>query len=252
VIDVLMKEMKISYSYDEQYENDLLRGDEDPRPWDLLDIIQKRAKKSDILLDIGCGTAWKILKVKDTVSRIYGLEPNEKMRAKAKENIRKTKASNIVLVNGYAEELPFNKEFFDIVTCMTAPHDTLEIFRVLKPGGYAIVEKIGDRDKWNIKQEFGSDNKGLRGYLSDLEEGERARIYEKEFKKLFSKVSIQTGSWKTYYTLEGLILLLGHVIGIRNFDKKKDKKVLQQIQKKYMTKRGIETTQERILIIAKK
>lgn len=189
--------------YDQRYESDLLRGVEEPRPWDSLEVIRKYTKKFDILLDIGCGTAFKSVQLADNVGKIYGLEPNGKMRTKAEKNIRESGVSNIILVDGHAEELPFGDNYFDVVTCMVAPHDTSEVYRVLKPNGCAVLEKIGDRDKWNFKQEFGSDANGLRGQFSNLEEGKRAGNYEREFRELFSDVSVQNSFWKTYYSIGG-------------------------------------------------
>jgi SAM-dependent methyltransferase len=238
--------------YDQRYESDLLRGVEELRPWDLFQIIRKHTKKSDALLDIGCGTAAKLVKLAGDADKLYGLEPNEKMRKKAEENIKNAGISNITLVGGQAEKVPFADNYFDLVTCMVAPHDTAEVHRVLKPGGWAIVEKIGDREKWNLKQEFGSDEKGPRGQFSDMAEGERARIYEAEFNKLFSEVKVQSGSWKTYLTMKGLILLLEQTGTVRDFNKEADAEVLRRIQDKYSTPQGIETMQNRILIVAQK
>lgn len=239
-------------SYDQNYESNLLRGEQDVRPWNLLEIIQKHVKKSDILLDIGCGTAFKLIQLARNVKKIYGLEPNEKMRVKAKENISYAKISNITLIDGRAEKLPFQDNYFDIVTCIVAPHNTAEVFRVLKPHGYAILEKIGDRDKWNFKQEFGSDKDGLRGQFAYFANGERAKNYKKEFIQLFSNVSVQNGFWKTYYSMDGLLLLLEQTPTIRGFNKEADKQALKNIQQKYSTSKGLETTQNRILIVAKK
>ena len=238
--------------YDSRYELDLLRGTEEPRPWNLIEIIEKYARKTDILLDIGCGTAFKLIQLADKVAKIYGIEPNKEMRIKAEENIGKERVSNIVLIEGKSERIPFESNYFDIVTCMVAPHITAEVHRILKPNGYAILEKIGDRDKWNFKQEFGSDDKGYRGQFSDLPDGERERIYEKEFGELFSEVSVQNGFWRTYYTMSGLVLLLEQTPAIRGYDTKNDIEILDKIKRKYSTARGIETTQNRILIIARK
>lgn len=238
--------------YDQRYELDLLRGTEEPRPWDLLKVIREYTKKSDVLLDIGCGTAFKLIHLAGKVGKIYGLEPNEKMRAKAEENIRLKNISNIDLVNGHANEIPFKDNYFDVVTCMVAPHDTAEVYRVLKPSRYAILEKIGESDKLNFKKEFGFDKDGCRGQFSYLLRGEMAKIYKREFGELFSEVFVREGFWKTYYSMEGLLLLLEQTPTIRSFNRKHDEKALHEIQIKYSTSRGIETTQHRILIIAKK
>lgn len=238
--------------YDLKYESQLLRGVEEPRPWDLLEIIKKHTIKSGNLLDIGCGTAFKLINLANSAYKIYGLEPNNSMLNRAIENIRNSSCPNIFLMSGKAEEIPFNDNSFDIVVCMVAPHDTSEVYRVLKPNRYAILEKIGDRDKWNFKEVFGSDELGNRGQFSNFSGGELASNYEKEFKVLFTEISVQNSFWKTYYSLEGLLLLLDQTPTIRNFGKIKDHSAIERIQEKYSTSKGLETTQNRILIVAKK
>ena len=238
--------------YDSGYESSLLRGIEEHRPWNLLETIRDFTKESDFLLDIGCGTASKLLYFVYDVKQMYGLELNKKMIDKALENIRKAGISNILLVNGQVEKLPFVNNSFDVVTCMVAPHDIHEVYRVLKPGGVAVLEKTGDRDKWNFKQELGLDAHGLRGQFANLAEGDLEIRYGSECRNLFSEVSIRKGFWKTYYSIEGLILLLEQTPTIRNFDKALDASVLERIEANYSTSLGIETTQNRLLIIARK
>ena len=166
--------------YDQRYELDLLRGTEEPRPWDLLKIIREYTRKSDVLLDIGCGTAFKLIQLAGNVGKIYGLEPNEKMRTKAEENIRLIEFSNIALVNEHANEIPFKDNYFDVVTCMVVPHNTAEVYRVLKQNRYAILEKIGESDKLNFKKEFGFNEGGYRGQFSYLlGEGDGENIPER-------------------------------------------------------------------------
>ncbi len=239
-------------TYNKEYESHALRGISEDLPWSFLDIVKKYTKSSDVLLDIGCGTAFKTIQLANNVNKIYAMEPNKKMRKKAEENIINANISNVVLLDGRAENLPFENESFDIVTCIVAPHETTEIFRVLKSGGYAIIEKIGDRDKYNLKQEFGFDESWPRWQFLSFSKGGRTELYKKEFEKLFSYVSIQNSFWKTYYSIEWFELLLKQTPTIRNYDKKKDKKIIQTIQKKYTTSKWIETEQNRILIIAKK
>ena len=239
-------------TYTPDYESSSLRGVEEPRPWDIGQEVRKYTRREDILLDIGCGTATKLIQLGHDVARIYGLEPNPKMRARAEENIREARLSNVSVVDGYADTIPFPDNTFDIVTCMVAPHDTYEVHRVLRTGGYAIIEKVGDRDKWDIKELFGEDDIGVRGQLGHLREGQRAELYQEQFSHLFSEVSIRSGSWKTYYRPEGLILLLEQTPTIRDFDREKDASILEEIEKRYMTEKGIETQQHRILITARK
>jgi len=238
--------------YSPKYESDLLRGTEQSRPWDIIEEIRKYTRRDDILLDIGCGTATKLVKLGHDVKKIFGLEPGPTMRERAKENVRKNGLKNVVFVNGSAESIPFPDNSFDVVTCMLAPHDTYEVHRVLKPGRYAIIEKIGDRDKWNLKELFGEDEIGCRGQLAHLKEGQRVAIYQEQFGRIFSEVSINIGTWKTYYSPEDLVMLLEHTPMIRGFDRQKDVEILKKIQERHMTEKGIETQQNRLLICARK
>jgi len=238
-------------SYDQRYDSDLLRGIEDPRPWDLLDVVRQYLNLSDVLLDIGCGTAAKLTKLAGNVATIYGLEPNDEMRTKAERNIVRTGVSNITLSSGRAEEIPFDDDFFDIVTAMVAPHNTQEAYRVLKPGRYCIIERTGDLDKYDLKLAFGSDEEGLRGQNLHYQ-GKMHKLFEEEFGRLFSEVSVQSGFWNSYLTMEGLILLLEQTPSVRGFDKDKDQKVLQRIKEDHSTNIGILIRNHRILIVAKK
>ena len=53
--------------YDDQYESKLIRGDQDPLPWNLAEVISNYLAISDMILDIGCGTAFKLLQFSDSV-----------------------------------------------------------------------------------------------------------------------------------------------------------------------------------------
>ncbi|MGW0515803.1 class I SAM-dependent methyltransferase [Crossiella sp. NPDC003009] len=236
--------------YTEAYESDLLRGDQEPPPWQLREEITALARSTDRLLDIGCGTMFKTLALAPLVGQVVGVEPNPRMLAQAQANIAAGTADNALVVGGRAEQLPFPDASFDLVTVMLAPHDTSEISRVLRPGGRAVLEKIGDRDKSNLKTEFGADEHGLRGQFADLAAGERARGYEEEFAGFFDQVQVRQGFWATYYARAGLELLLEQTSTIRGFDPVADKTVIDRICQRWATGRGIRTTQNRILIQA--
>jgi ubiquinone/menaquinone biosynthesis C-methylase UbiE len=240
----------IDFTYSRNYDLASLRGQEECRPWDIFREINQLGRQQR-LLDIGCGTAAKLLHLASDFDEVVGLEPNSEMRRKAEEEVERRGLSNIKIVDGAAEHLPFGEDYFDVVTCMLAPHITTEIYRVLKPSGRTIVEKIGERDKANIKVEFGSDEEGPRGYLMGYKEGEREAQYQKEFEDLFSETKILSGRWKTWYSPDGLLDLIENAKTVRRFDREKDQRILHRIIDKYMTEKGIETEQHRILIMAK-
>jgi SAM-dependent methyltransferase len=238
--------------YDPEFESPLLRGIEESRPWNLSAEIAKRLQPTDRLLDVGCGTAVKILPLAGKVQEIVGLEPSAPMRGRAQEHIGQQSLENVSIVEGTAEHLPFDDESFDVVTSMLAPDDINEIYRVLKPGGYAVIEKLGERDKADLKVFFGSDEQGPRGQLCDLEEGKRLALYKEEYERPFSEVLVQEGTWQTYYSHEGLVLLLNNTSDVRNFNIDQDLPALEDAETALSTPNGIAIRQHRILVIARK
>jgi ubiquinone/menaquinone biosynthesis C-methylase UbiE len=237
--------------YTESYESALLRGDQDPLPWVLHDEIAAVLSPADRLLDIGCGTAFKTVRLAPLASQVVGVEPNSRMLAKATANIRSaTATTNMAAVAGRAEQLPFRNNSFDVVTVMLAPHDAREVSRVLRPGGCAVLEKLGDQDKANIKAAFGTDAHGLRGQFSNLAPGERVHLLQRELSAWFARVEVRVGTWATYYTLDGLLMLLEQTPTVRAFDRGTDTDAIAKLQEDHLDERGIKTIQERILVHA--
>nr|WP_052478274.1 class I SAM-dependent methyltransferase [Kibdelosporangium sp. MJ126-NF4]CEL17353.1 FIG00996192: hypothetical protein [Kibdelosporangium sp. MJ126-NF4]CTQ91420.1 FIG00996192: hypothetical protein [Kibdelosporangium sp. MJ126-NF4] len=239
-------------SYTEAYESALIRGDQDPLPWNLHEEITSRVSEDDHVVDIGCGTAFKALRFASLVRRVTGVEPNRTMLAQALSNIRAAASATTTVVAGQAERLPIQDQACDVVTVMLAPHSASEVSRILRPGGTAILEKIGDRDKWNVKSAFASDSQGPRGQFADLAEGERAQLLRDELAEHFADVEVRHGFWKTYYTRQALELLLDQTPTVRGFDRQADKPTLDRLFLDHHTDRGLETTQNRLLIIARK
>ena len=104
-------------------------------------------KKYDNLLDVGCGTAYLIeLLSKTHHAKHIGLDLSSEM-------IRQASDKNIAgaeFVIGKSDELPFEDNTFDVVTCSQSFHhypDTdkamQEVFRVLKPDGIYILSDTG-------------------------------------------------------------------------------------------------------------
>lgn len=239
-----------SRAYTSDYEKASLRGIEELRPWNVTDELAAVSGSLKSLLDIGCGVCRKTLPVASKFREVWGLEPSASMRAAAAKTAADSGLANVHLIAGVADNLPFADESFDVVCSFVAPHNAQEILRVLRPGGIAIVEKIGDRDKANIKELFGCDSRGPRGQFMGLRENEREQLLEEEFRRLFSKVQVRVGKWKTFLSREGLIDLCENTNTIRGFNKRKDAAAIDQVTLRFGTMQGIETVQHRILIVA--
>ncbi len=104
-------------------------------------------KRFENLLDIGCGTGYLIdMLSKEHDARFVGLDLSPKMiKQSESKNIKNAK-----FVEGRSDELPFEDNTFDIVTCSQSFHhypDTnkslQEALRVLKNGGLYIISDTG-------------------------------------------------------------------------------------------------------------
>lgn len=106
------------------------------------------------LLDVGCGTGFIINIVKDLCSKVYGIDATQEMLNQIESS------ENVTLINGIAEELPFENETFEVVTAYSFIHhlfsyeDVLsEMYRVLSPGGTLYIDLEPNKLFWDeIKQ----------------------------------------------------------------------------------------------------
>lgn len=98
------------------------------------------------ILDIGCadGTFTKVILEKSKAKKIIAIDVLSSSIAFAKKRFARSEKLSFKIAD--AHELPFNSKEFDGVFCLEAlehvedPKKVVsEIYRVLKPGGYAIV-----------------------------------------------------------------------------------------------------------------
>ena len=97
-----------------------------------------------LILDVGCGTGLFFGYIVKETNVVVGLDISSKLLAEAKQRTRKF--SNVHLVRGDADHLPFKNHFFGIVTAFTLlqnmpkPLITLkEIKDAAKPNGFIVV-----------------------------------------------------------------------------------------------------------------
>ena len=235
------------------YESPLLRGIQEPRPWDIQAEIRALCQPGYHCHDLGCGTLFKWLPLLDAVASVTGLEVNSHMTRKAKENIAREGKGRLTLVQGESAKLPFSDQSFNLVTAIMAPSAfEPEIFRVLQPGGHYVLETSTEQDQRNIKIAFGKDREGWRGYgCSKPPHSVHNQRYDLA-KQWFSHFGIRLGRWKTWYSREALLLLLEQVAWIRNFNPDRDGAIIDTLLMGAAAEKGLETVQERILLIASK
>ncbi len=98
------------------------------------------------VLDVGCGRAVDALALAKQGGKAIGLEPSAKMLDGAKSYLDENGDSEVALVRGIGEALPFKKHSLDKIMCKGAldhfadPLKTMaEMSQALKPGGKAII-----------------------------------------------------------------------------------------------------------------
>ncbi|WP_062261590.1 class I SAM-dependent methyltransferase [Endozoicomonas arenosclerae] len=235
------------------YESQLIRGRQEPRPWNIQEEIKGICQPDFHCLDLGCGSLFKWLPLAKHVNSLTGLEINDSMLAKAQENILKSSFKHVGLLKGRSSSIPFPNESFDFVTAIMAPNAVEEeVFRVLKPGGYYLLETSTERDQASIKQAFGRDEDGWRGQsLNLIDHSVYIQRYNR-IRQLTDCFSIRIGRWRTWYSPEALKYFLEQVPIVRNFDPVKDSRTLQRLIDQQDKKGEIKTVQERILVVARK
>jgi len=103
-----------------------------------VDLIEINSKSNILDLASGSGDIIKLLK-KKTSANFFSLDANKEMQAQAKKKINH---KNVKFINAFAEKLPFENKYFDVVTVSFGMRNfsnikksLSEVFRVLKDSG---------------------------------------------------------------------------------------------------------------------
>lgn len=101
------------------------------------------------MLDVGCGGGRTISKLAEAAAqgKVYGIDFSETSVATSKRtNARSIDAGRVEVLHGSVSQLPFPDAMFDLVTAVEThfwwpdpQNDIREVYRVLKPGGRALV-----------------------------------------------------------------------------------------------------------------
>jgi ubiquinone/menaquinone biosynthesis C-methylase UbiE len=130
----------------------------------LFELLGPVADKT--LLDVGCGDAEFASKLARRGAIVTGLDADPAMIAAARRRAG-AEGTQLQLVEGQAERLPFDDAVFDRVIAVTvlcfvrdAERTIMEMARVLKPGGLLVIGELGRWSLWAA-------HRRIRGWLGD-------------------------------------------------------------------------------------
>ncbi|NRD80238.1 methyltransferase domain-containing protein [Bacillus sp. BRMEA1] len=115
---------------------------------DLKKLLEMAELKSeDVLLDVATGGGHTANTFAPFVKKVMAIDLTDEMLVEAEKFVKGNGHANIEFIKGDAENLPFDKEIFDIATCRIAPHHfpsvnkfISEVHRVLKPNGQFLID----------------------------------------------------------------------------------------------------------------
>jgi len=119
---------------------------------DVVALLQPKA--GEIVLDVATGAGHVAHSVAPHVEKVVAFDLTQSMLDQTLKSAKEKGLDNIEIVQGTAEELPFEDATFDAYTVRLAPHhfadlaaSVREAARVLKPGGrYLVVDTMSPED----------------------------------------------------------------------------------------------------------
>jgi SAM-dependent methyltransferase len=181
------------------------------------------------VIDLGCGTCRKSIRIAPYVTRIDCIDINKNMLKQAVINKNKTSLSNIRLCHGDNMDVPIKSNSYDFCTAFLTTWSPAEAHRLLRNGGMLFIETLCSDDKIEMKAAFGKDEFGWRGRYLNQNPNERLCYLKKQIGSFFDIISMEKVSFNTILTYDGLVRLLLETPTIRDFSLSRDKYIIEKL-----------------------
>jgi len=134
-----------------------------------IDVFSKHIKKTDNVLDFGCGPGSFLCAIASFCGEITGVDISKGFAESSSKTIDELKLDNAKAIHIEPDTLPFDNECFDVIIMVDIIHhlenidkSLTEAFRVLRPGGKVLILEpnklnplialvhVFDRNEWGL------------------------------------------------------------------------------------------------------
>lgn len=120
--------------------------------WDKARLFELADFSGRLVLDVGAGTGRLAFAAAEQARHVYASEPVDRLREFMRAKIQREGVSNVAVLDGMCDCLPYEDSTFDIVMSGHVVGDDYdselaELERVVKPGGW-ILDCPGEDDRW--------------------------------------------------------------------------------------------------------
>lgn len=111
--------------------------------WKIEELISRGSLKGKVVADVGAGSGKLTFLLSKYAKTVYAIEPLHNFRKFIKEKVKKEKITNIYVIDGFLNSVPFPDNFFDALMTSNAigwdiDNELAEIERVLKSKAHII------------------------------------------------------------------------------------------------------------------